>query len=77
MLYLGIFGLEFQKALAIFQINALKFVWLQSLVQNKNPEIWDQKCLICLFMGLEFENIVAMFQISVLKFDLLQSLVQK
>ena len=37
MLYLGVFGLEFEKAIAIFEINALKFVWLQSLMQNKNP----------------------------------------
>ena len=35
MLYLGIFGLEFRKAIVIFEINALKFVWLQSLVQLK------------------------------------------
>ena len=35
MLHLGIFGLEFEKTIVIFEINALKFVWLQSLVQNK------------------------------------------
>ena len=37
MLHLGIFGLEFEKAILIFEINALKFVWLLSFVQNKNP----------------------------------------
>ena len=37
MLYLGIFWLEFKKAIALFEINALKFVWLQSFVKNKNP----------------------------------------
>ena len=37
MLHLCIFGLEFDKGIAIFEINALKFSWLQSLVQNKNP----------------------------------------
>ena len=36
MLYLGIFGV-FGKAIVKFEISALKFVWLQSLVQNKNP----------------------------------------
>ena len=36
MLDLGIFGLEFEKAIVIFEINALKLVWLQYLVQNKN-----------------------------------------
>ena len=37
MICLGIFGLKFEKAIVIFEVNALKFVWLQSLVQNKNP----------------------------------------
>ena len=34
MLYLGIFGLEFEKVIAIFEINALEFASLQSLVQK-------------------------------------------
>ena len=34
MLYLGIFGLEFEKAIVIFEVKALR---LQSLVQNLNP----------------------------------------
>ena len=37
MLYLGIFRLEFEKAIVIFEFNALEFVYVQSLVQNKNP----------------------------------------
>ena len=37
MMYLGHFGLKFEEAIVMFQINALKFVWLQCLVQNKNP----------------------------------------
>ena len=37
MLYLGIFWLEFKKAIVLFEINALKFVWLLSFVKNKNP----------------------------------------
>ena len=36
MLYFDIFGLEFEKTIVIFEINALEFVKLQSLVQNKN-----------------------------------------
>ena len=35
MLYLR-FELEFEKAIVIFEINALKFFLLQSLVRNKN-----------------------------------------
>ena len=37
MLYFDILGLEFEKAIAISEINALEFVKMQSLVQNKNP----------------------------------------
>ena len=37
MLHLGIFGPEFEKVIVIFDINALKFVLLQTLVRNKNP----------------------------------------
>ena len=37
MLYLDIFRLEFEKTIVIFEINTLKFVWLLSLVQNKDP----------------------------------------
>ena len=36
VLYFGNFGLEFEKTIVIFEINALEFVKLQSLVQNKN-----------------------------------------
>ena len=36
MFYLGIFGLEFEKAIIKFKINALKFLWLRSLVQKKS-----------------------------------------
>ena len=34
MLCLGIFGQEFEKAIDIFEINALRFVLLQRLVQK-------------------------------------------
>ena len=33
--YLGIFGLQFLKAIAIFEINNLKFIQLQSFIQSK------------------------------------------
>ena len=36
MLYLGIFRLEFENTIVIFEINALEFVYVQRLVQNKN-----------------------------------------
>ena len=34
MLCLGIFRLEFEKCIVIFEISVLEFVLLQSLVQN-------------------------------------------
>ena len=34
MLYLGILGLEFEKGMVIFEINPLKFVYLQNFVQE-------------------------------------------
>ena len=58
MLYFGIFGLQFEKAIVIFEINALKFVWLQSLVQNKNPKVWDEKCLILEFLGWNLKKLL-------------------
>ena len=76
MLYLGIFGLEFEKAIVIFEINALKFVWLQSLVQKKFLNLGPKRPNLRI-SGVEFENINLMFQIRVLEFVLLQSLVQK
>ena len=33
--YLGIFGLRFWKAIAMFEISNLKFIKLQSFIQNK------------------------------------------
>ena len=37
MLYLGIFGLAFEKAIVIWEINALEFLSEKRLVQNENP----------------------------------------
>ena len=34
MLHLGIFGQEFENTIVIFDINALKFIWLENLVQK-------------------------------------------
>ena len=47
MLYLGIFGLEFKKAIVIFGINGLKFFWLQ---------VW------CKIKILKFETKNALFE---------------
>ena len=35
MLYLGIFGLEFEKNIVIFEISTLEFVALQNFVKKQ------------------------------------------
>ena len=43
------------------EINTLKLVNLKILVQNKqkkNNQIFDQKCLILVFLGCNFENLL-------------------
>ena len=41
--YLGIFKLQLEKAIVIFEINTLKFASKQIFVQNKKKlQMWDQ-----------------------------------
>ena len=47
---LGIFGLEFENNIAIFEISAPSNLSICKISRkNKNAEIWDQKCLIRYF----------------------------
>ena len=78
MLDLGNFGLELENNIVMFEISALKFVYLQILVErqkclNLGPKmpylvVFQQKCLIWVFMGKNFKNTVVMFEINTLKF---------
>ena len=53
---LSIFGLEFQKTIAVFEINSFEFAYLQNFAEKqkclnlgmKMPylPIFDQKCII-------------------------------
>ena len=56
MLYLGIFGLEFERIIVIFEISALEFSLLQSLVQKKKSLNLGPKMPDLRYFGLEFEN---------------------
>ena len=83
MLYLGIFGLEFEKAIVAFEINALKSFRLQSLVRKKNSgqkmpnlSILDQKCLVWVFLGHSFKKAIVIFKISTVEFVQLQNIVK-
>ena len=58
---LGIFGLEFENNIVIFEISTLKFVSLENFAEKQKClnlgskmsylGIFDQKCLICVFSG--------------------------
>ena len=56
MLYLGIFGLDFEKVIAIFEISVLEFILLQSLVQKQTSLNLRPKMLYLGIFGLKFEN---------------------
>ena len=61
---------EIWKYVAIFEINALKFLLLQNFVKEQK---WNQKCLIWLFWGWKFKKRLKSASLHVL----LQSLVQE
>ena len=48
---LGIFGLEFENNIVIFEISTLKFVKLQNFAKNKKCLNLGPKCLILVFLG--------------------------
>ena len=74
--YLGIFGLEFENNVVIFEITTLELVKLGNFVKkwkclNFGPKIaWG-------FFWLEFENNIVIFEISTLEFVKLRNFVKK
>ena len=51
MLYLGIFGLEFQKSIVIFEISTLKYVELQNFAKKaKMPKFRTKNALLGYFL---------------------------
>ena len=48
---LGIFGLEFENNVVIFEISALEFVLLQNFEKNQKCLNLGPKCLIWVFLG--------------------------
>ena len=71
-------GKIFRKTIVIFQISTLKFVYFQNFRNRQKhlhlgPKmpylgIFDQRCLIWVFLGKNFKNAIVIFQISTLKF---------
>ena len=48
--YLGFCGKNFKKAIAIFEISISNLSSCKISRKNKNTWIWDQKCLIWIFL---------------------------
>ena len=76
LLYVCLFGQEFEKAVVIFEINASNLsnciVWCKIKILKFGTKMSDLH-----IFGVEFENTIVIFEICVLEFVLLQSLVQK
>ena len=83
----GYFGLEFRKTIVIFKISTFELVQLKNFVKKqkcqilgpKMPylDIFDQKCLLWVFLGKNFKKAVVIFVISTLKFVYLQNFTEK
>ena len=75
---LGIFGLEFENNIFIFEISNLEFVLLQNFEEKQKClnvgrkmlylGTFGQKCLIWVFLRKKFKNTIVIFEISTLKF---------
>ena len=76
--YLGIFdqkcliwvflGKNFKKPIAIFEISALKLVYLQNFTKKQRYlNLGPKMPALCIF-GLEFENNIAILEISTHEF---------
>ena len=71
---LGILGLVFENNSAIFEISNLEFALLQNFAKKqkclnlggKIPYlgIFDQKCLIWVFLGKNYKRTIVIFEIS-------------
>ena len=56
------FGKSFRKTIVIFEISSLKWVYLQNFTKKKkkkNAYIWDQKCLIWIFLDWNLKTILS------------------
>ena len=68
MPYLGIFGLEFHKTIAIFEINTLEFVYLKIFAKKQKCLHLGPKMPYLGMFGLKFQKTFVIFEISALKF---------
>ena len=61
---MGIFGLEFEKTIVIFDISTFEFVDMQSLMFQKKKLNFGLKFLYLSTFGLEFEKTIVIFEFS-------------
>ena len=54
---LCIFRLEFENAIVIIEIKALKFADGKISCYNKNGKTWEQKCIVWEFFFIKFLNL--------------------
>ena len=45
-----------EKTIVTFGISTLEFADMQKVVQNKQKQIWDQKCLIWVFWDVSLKK---------------------
>ena len=57
MPYFGICGEEFLKTIVIFEMSTLEVASSQSFRKKQKYLIWDQACLIWVFLGKNFKKL--------------------
>ena len=81
MSYLSIFRQEFEKILkklfSCLKSAPLRLSKCNIRCKTKELQIWDQMCLIWMFLACNFEKTVIVSDISTLKFVKMQSFVPK
>lgn len=55
---LKIFGLEFEKTVALSEMSSLEFVKMKTFIQNKKLCVWDKKYLILVVLGNNLKKLV-------------------
>ena len=74
---LGIFRLEFESNIFIFEIGILKFVYLQNFTKKQNCLNLGPKILDLGIFGLELKHNIVIFEISTLEVVHLQNFAEK
>ena len=59
MSYLGAFRSKLEKTIAIFEISTFEFVRIQSFMLNKKTLIFDQNCLIYIYLDWNLEKLLS------------------